>query len=76
MTRFLMSLDDAVDLVLFAFDNANPGDLFVQKSPASTVGDLAEAVLKVTKSDFGTKIIGTRHGEKTIRNITYKRRIR
>ena len=64
MTRFLMNLDEAVDLVLFAFENANQGDLFVQKSPASTVGDLAQAMKELFKSDTEIKIIGTRHGEK------------
>ena len=63
MTRFLMNLDEAVDLVAFAFQHANPGDLFIQKSPASTIGDLAKAVQQVF-GDTGTKIIGTRHGEK------------
>lgn len=65
MTRFLMNLDDAVDLVLFAFENAQQGDLFVQKSPASTVGDLATAIKQLFKSDAEVKIIGTRHGEKS-----------
>ena len=63
MTRFLMNLDEAVDLVAFAFENAEPGDLFIQKADASTIGDLAEGVMKV----FGNtekKIIGSRHGEK------------
>ena len=63
MTRFLMNLDEAVDLVRFAFEHANPGDLFVQKAPASTIGDLAKAVQQI----FGrteTRAIGTRHGEK------------
>jgi UDP-N-acetylglucosamine 4,6-dehydratase/5-epimerase len=64
MTRFLMNLDEAVDLVLFAFENANQGDLFVQKSPASTVGDLASAIKQLFKSDTEIKVIGTRHGEK------------
>jgi len=64
MTRFLMNLDEAVDLVLFAFDNAEQGDLFVQKSPASTVGDLAIAIKDLFKSDAKIKVIGTRHGEK------------
>ena len=63
MTRFLMNLDEAVDLVCFAFEHANPGDLFVQKAPASTIGDLAEAVQEVF-GRVGTQIIGTRHGEK------------
>ena len=64
MTRFLMSLNDAVDLVLFAFENGNPGDLFVNKAPAATIGDLAEAVKQLSNSDTEIKIIGTRHGEK------------
>lgn len=64
MTRFLMNLDEAVDLVLFAFNNAKQGDLFVQKSPASTVGDLAEALKQLFKTDTKVKVIGTRHGEK------------
>ena len=63
MTRFLMNLDEAVDLVEFAFLHGNPGDLFIQKSDASTIGDLAKAVQKLF-GDTGTNIIGTRHGEK------------
>lgn len=63
MTRFLMNLDEAVDLVKFAFENANPGDLFIQKADASTIGDLAKAVQQLF-GDTGTNIIGTRHGEK------------
>lgn len=63
MTRFLMNLDEAVDLVQFAFEHANPGYLFVQKLDASTIGDLAKAVQKLF-GDTGTNIIGTRHGEK------------
>ena len=63
MTRFLMNLDEAVDLVAFAFEHAEPGDLFVQKADASTIGDLAKAVQKLF-GDTGTNIIGTRHGEK------------
>jgi len=64
MTRFLMSLDDSVDLVIQAFSAANPGDIFVQKSPASTIGDLALAMKELFTSDLEIKIIGTRHGEK------------
>jgi UDP-glucose 4-epimerase len=64
MTRFLMSLEDAVDLVLFAFENANPGDLFVSKAPAGTIGDLAQALKELCKADNEIKVIGTRHGEK------------
>lgn len=63
MTRYLMSLDEAVALVEFAFEHANPGDLFVQKSPASTIADLATAVQRLF-GDSGIKIIGSRHGEK------------
>lgn len=63
MTRFLMSLEEAVGLVLFAFQNAAPGDLFIQKSPASTIGDLAKAIQNLL-GDTGTRIIGSRHGEK------------
>ncbi len=64
MTRFLMSLEDAVDLVLFAFENGNPGDLFVNKAPAATIGTLAEAVKEVCGAHNEVRIIGTRHGEK------------
>ena len=64
MTRFLMSLDDAVDLVLFAFENGRPGDLFVNKAPSGTVGDLAQALKEIFNANNSVKIIGTRHGEK------------
>tara|TARA_R110000850_G_scaffold269654_2_gene402033 strand:+ start:691 stop:1701 length:1011 start_codon:yes stop_codon:yes gene_type:complete len=64
MTRFLMSLEDSVSLVLHAFDNAQPGDIFVQKSPACTVGVLAEALTDLFNATIETRIIGTRHGEK------------
>lgn len=64
MTRFLMSLDEAVDLVLFAFQHGKQGDLFVQKSPACTINVLAQAVLKTLNATNNIKIIGTRHGEK------------
>lgn len=64
MTRFLMSLEEAVDLVLFAFEHGNPGDLFVNKAPAGTIGDLAQALKEMFKSETPVKIIGTRHGEK------------
>ncbi|NLW79977.1 MAG: polysaccharide biosynthesis protein [Ruminococcaceae bacterium] len=63
MTRYLMSLDEAVALVVFAFQNAQPGDLFVQKSPASTIADLATAVQRLF-GDTGMRTIGSRHGEK------------
>ncbi len=64
MTRFLMSLNDAVDLVLFAFENGNQGDLFVNKAPAATIGDLALAIKELAKVENEINIIGTRHGEK------------
>jgi UDP-N-acetylglucosamine 4,6-dehydratase len=64
MTRFMMSLDDAVNLVIYAFQHGKSGDLFVQKAPAATIGILAEAVKRVFKSDVPVNIIGTRHGEK------------
>ncbi|MBD8082314.1 polysaccharide biosynthesis protein [Chryseobacterium caseinilyticum] len=64
MTRFLMSLDEAVELVLFAFEHGNAGDLFVNKAPAATIGDLAKAVLELKNVQNKIKIIGTRHGEK------------
>lgn len=64
MTRFLMSLNDAVDLVLYAFNNSKQGDIFVQKAPASTILDLALAIKELFNSDSEIKIIGTRHGEK------------
>ena len=64
MTRYLMSLGDAVDLVLFAYDNGKQGDLFVQKAPASTIHDLATALLELFDASNEIKIIGTRHGEK------------
>lgn len=64
MTRFLMSLEEAVDLVLFAFKHGNQGDLFVNKAPAGTIGDLAQALKELCNSKAPVKIIGTRHGEK------------
>lgn len=64
MTRFLMSLEEAVELVLFAFEYGNQGDLFVNKAPAGTIGDLAQALKELCKADNEIKIIGTRHGEK------------
>ena len=69
MTRFLMSLDDSVDLVLHAFKHAKQGDIFVQKSPASTVGVLAKALKKLFNSEIPVKIIGTRHGEKLYESL-------
>lgn len=64
MTRYLMNLEEAVDLVTHAFEHANAGDIMVQKSPASTVGDLAQALIELFEADNEIKVIGTRHGEK------------
>jgi len=69
MTRFLMTLEESVDLVLYAFENARPGDIFVQKAPASTVGDLAQAMNELLGLDNEIKIIGTRHGEKLYESL-------
>ena len=69
MTRFLMSLNDAVDLVLFAFENGKQGDLFVNKAPSATIGDLAEALKDLAKADNDINIIGTRHGEKLYESL-------
>lgn len=69
MTRFLMSLEESVDLVLYAFEHARPGDIFVQKAPASTVGDLAEALRQITGRDNPVRVIGTRHGEKLYESL-------
>ncbi|WP_214784540.1 polysaccharide biosynthesis protein [Exiguobacterium sp. s183] len=69
MTRFLMSLEEAVELVVFAFNNAVAGDIMVQKSPASTVGDLALALKELFEADNEIKVIGTRHGEKAFETL-------
>lgn len=76
MTRFLLPLRDSVDLVLFAFTNSEPGDLFVKKAPACTIGDLAEAIKNIFNSDVPTKIIGMRHGEKMYETLVTKEEIR
>ena len=76
MTRFLMNLDEAVELVRFAFNHANPGDLFIQKADASTIGDLAKGIQKLF-GDTGTNVIGTRHGEKLYETLmTREERLR
>lgn len=72
MTRFLMNLNEAVELVVFAFQNAQAGDIMVQKSPASTIGDLARAVKELFNADNEIKIIGTRHGEKQYETLLTK----
>lgn len=69
MTRYMMTLDDAVDLVLFAFEHGNSGDLFVQKAPAATIEVLAKAMVDLYKSDSKIRIIGTRHGEKVYETL-------
>ncbi|NTW72833.1 MAG: polysaccharide biosynthesis protein [Eubacteriaceae bacterium] len=69
MTRFMMTIDDAVDLVLYAFTNGQPGDTFVQKAPSATIGTLAQALKKLLKSDVPVSIIGTRHGEKLYESL-------
>lgn len=69
MTRFLMSLDDSVDLVLHAYEHGQQGDIFVQKSPASTIGDLAQALKELMGKDNPVRIIGTRHGEKLYESL-------
>ncbi len=77
MTRYMMSLDQAVDLVLFAFENGSPGDLFVQKAPAATIGQLAEVMLDIFNASNEIKIIGTRHGEKLYETLlTQEERVR
>lgn len=72
MTRFMMSLDDAIDLVIYAFKHAKGGEIFVQKSPASTIKDLAAAMLEVFNVNNEIKIIGTRHGEKLYETLLTK----
>ena len=72
MTRFMMSLDDAVNLVLYAFAHAEPGDLFVQKAPAATIGDLAIAVRELFQADNEIKMIGARHSEKMYETLCTK----
>jgi UDP-glucose 4-epimerase len=72
MTRFMMTLEDAVELVLYAFENGNSGDIFVQKSPASTIGELAIALKKIYNSSVPVTIIGTRHAEKLYETLLSK----
>lgn len=75
MTRFLMSLDESVDLVMHAFNHALPGDIFVQKAPAATVADLAQALRELLRRDNEIKIIGTRHGEKLYKSLVSREEI-
>lgn len=72
MTRYMMSLDDAVDLVMFAFKNAEPGDTLIQKAPAATIGELAEVVKEIFNADNEIRIIGPRHGEKRYETLCTK----
>jgi UDP-glucose 4-epimerase len=69
MTRFMMSLDDSVNLVLYAFQNANPGDTFVQKAPAATIETLATAIKEIFNANNDIQIIGARHGEKRFETL-------
>lgn len=69
MTRFLMSLEDSVDLVLHAFEHAKQGDIFIQKAPSSTVGDLADALKELFQKNIRSRVIGTRHGEKLYESL-------
>lgn len=69
MTRFMMTLEDAVDLVMFAFDQGRPGDMFIQKSPASTIEVLAQAIIELLDSKSKIRVIGTRHGEKLYESL-------
>ncbi|KTD66394.1 NAD dependent epimerase/dehydratase [Legionella santicrucis] len=69
MTRFLMSLEDSVDLVLHAFSHANQGDIFIQKAPASTIADLTQALIEIFRSMSEVRVIGTRHGEKLYESL-------
>jgi UDP-N-acetylglucosamine 4,6-dehydratase len=72
MTRFMMTLDSAVELVLYAFEHGNSGDIFVQKSPASTIGDLAQSLKKIYNSKVSINVIGTRHAEKLYETLLAK----
>jgi UDP-glucose 4-epimerase len=72
MTRFMMTLNDAVDLVIYAFENGDSGDIFVQKSPSSTIGDLASAMKIIYDSNVNVRIIGTRHSEKLYESLLSK----
>ena len=75
MTRFMMTLSDAVNLVLYAFEHGNSGDIFIQKSPASTIGELANAMLNIYKSKQTIKIIGIRHAEKLYETLLSKEEV-
>jgi UDP-N-acetylglucosamine 4,6-dehydratase len=69
MTRFMMSIEDAVDLVIYAFEKGKPGDIYVQKAPAATIDTIANALKRIFKSDNPVQIIGTRHGEKLFETL-------
>ena len=75
MTRFMMTLNDAVELVIYAFENGNSGDIFVQKSPASTIEELAKAMIKIYDSNVKIKVIGTRHAEKLYETLLAKEEV-
>ena len=72
MTRFMMTLEDAVDLVLYAFKNGNPGDMFIQKAPSTTISTLAQALKELYHSNVSIDLIGTRHGEKLYETLVNK----
>jgi len=76
MTRFMMTLNDAVELVLYAFENGSSGDIFVQKSPSATIGQLADVLLKIYSSKVKVKVIGTRHAEKLYETLLSKEEMR
>jgi UDP-glucose 4-epimerase len=76
MTRFMMSIDDAVDLVLYAFEHSEPGDLFVQKAPAATIKTLADALRRIFQVDNPIRVIGTRHGEKEFETLLTREEMR
>ena len=76
MSRFMMTLDNAVELVLYAFEHGNSGDIFVQKSPASTIGELASAMIKIYNSKVEIKIIGTRHAEKLYETLLAREEVK
>jgi UDP-glucose 4-epimerase len=75
MTRFMMTIDDAVDLVLYAFEHGNPGDIFVQKAPAATIQTLAEAMQRLFDVKIPIRAIGTRHGEKLYETLLNREEI-
>jgi UDP-glucose 4-epimerase len=76
MTRFMMTLNDAIELVLYAFEHGNSGDIFVQKSPSCTIGELANAMVKIFNSTVDVKVIGSRHAEKLYETLLAREEVR